>query len=132
MFDHERMEVYRLAVQFDILVAQIGPCRGHRSLKDQIDRASVSIMACIAEGAGRRSPPDKRRFYGMARASATECAVHLDAMKNRRLVTDDLVHNGRRLLLSIVRMLSRLSAPPTFPELEPAPDPSPIPLARID
>ena len=127
MFDHERLDVYRFAVQFDQKVAALGRCRGHGALRDQIDRASTGIMACIAEGAGRRSLADKRRFYTIARASATECAAHLDALRNRRLMTDELYTQGRELLLSLVRMLSRLSAPPPAspaPEREPEPDPS--------
>jgi four helix bundle protein len=119
MFDHEKLNVYGLAKRFDDLIAGLGGLRGHRALRDQIDRASVSILACIAEGAGRRSPADKRRFYSMARGSATECAAHLDAMKHRRLIPDSLYSDGRAVLLSLVRMLSRLSAPPPTP---PAPE----------
>jgi len=130
MFDHERLDVYRLALRFDAKVAELGPCRGHRFLKDQINRASTGVLACVAEGAGRRSPPDKRRFYGMARASATECAAHLDALSHRKLITLDLRSEARTLLLSLVRMLSKLSAPPPAPpEPEPEPEPDPFPVS---
>jgi four helix bundle protein len=131
MFDHERLDVYRYALEFDELVAGFSRARGHGAIREQLDRASVSILACIAEGAGRRSPADKRRFYGIARGSATECTAHLDAMKHRRLVTDETYNTCRVLLLSLVRMLSRLSAPPPpppppAPARAPAPNPSPV------
>jgi four helix bundle protein len=111
MFDHERLDAYRLALEFDRTVAGFRPSRGHRSLREQIDRASTGILACIAEGAGRRSPPDKRRFYGMARASATECVAHLDALTNRKLLTTDEYSTARALLFRLVQILSRLSDP---------------------
>ena len=70
--EHERLDVYRAALAFDALASKAAPRRGHRVLRDQLDRASIGIVLCIAEGAGRRSGPDKRRFYEMARGSATE------------------------------------------------------------
>ncbi len=47
------------------------------SLKDQIRRASVSIMANIAEGFGRRSKKEFANFLNMAHGSAAEVQCHL-------------------------------------------------------
>ena len=47
------------------------------SLKDQIRRASVSIMANIAEGFGRRSKKEFMNFLNIAHASAAEVQCHL-------------------------------------------------------
>jgi four helix bundle protein len=69
-------------------------------------------MACIAEAAGRWQPAEKRHFYGIARGSATECAAHLDGLQNRKLIQLADYEECRKLLLSIVRILSRLSQPP--------------------
>jgi four helix bundle protein len=111
MFDHERLDVYRFAVEFDSIVVGLLPKRGNATVRDQLDRASVGIVACIAEGAGRRTPADKRHFYAMARGSAAECVALLDVLRNRHLVNDADHERCRALLLSIVRMLSRLSDP---------------------
>src|SRR5438046_7764588 len=46
-------------------------------LKDQIRRASVSIMANIAEGHGRRSNNEFANFLNLARGSAAEVQSHL-------------------------------------------------------
>ena len=46
-------------------------------LRDQIRRASVSIMANIAEGHGRRSNAEFANFLNMARGSAHEVQSHL-------------------------------------------------------
>src|SRR5437763_16866023 len=46
-------------------------------LRNQIQRASVSIMANIAEGFGRRSDKEFANFLNMAHGSATEVQYHL-------------------------------------------------------
>ena len=46
-------------------------------LKDQIRRASVSVMANIAEGHGRRSNSEFAHFLNIARGSAHEVQSHL-------------------------------------------------------
>ena len=46
-------------------------------LRDQIRRASVSIMANIAEGHGRRSNAEFANFLNLARGSAHEVQSHL-------------------------------------------------------
>lgn len=47
------------------------------SLRDQIKRASVSIMANIAEGHGRRTSTEFANFLNIARGSAIEVQSHL-------------------------------------------------------
>ena len=125
MFDHERLEVHRL-------VTSLFPPRGVRVLKDQMDRASGSVVACIAEGAGRRAPTEKRHFYAIARGSATECAALLELLRNRVALKAETYRECRSLLLSVVRILSVLSAPPPKPpEPEPASEPDPPPSPTI-
>ena len=46
-------------------------------LRDQIRRASVSIMANIAEGFARRSDKDFANFLNISRSSAAEVQSHL-------------------------------------------------------
>ena len=46
-------------------------------LKDQIRRASVSIMANIAEGHGRRTNQEFANFLNIARGSVAETQSHL-------------------------------------------------------
>jgi len=47
------------------------------ALRDQIRRASVSIMANIAEGFGRKGRKDFMRFLNIANGSALEVQSHL-------------------------------------------------------
>jgi four helix bundle protein len=121
LLEHERLDVYRAALAFDAAAHKAVPRRGHRVLREQLDRASTSIVLCIAEGAGRRSAPDKRRFYEMARGSATESAAVLDILRNRGLLTPDSHSRARALLVRIVQMLTRMSGPPRDPQTQPRP-----------
>ena len=115
LLDAEKLDAYRVALEFQALACQLLPKRGCSELRDQLDRASISIVLNIAEGCGRRSPADKARFYSMARGSATECAAVIDLLGARNLVDDRRRKHARALLVRIVQMLSRLVARMTVP-----------------
>ena len=80
----ERLDVYRVAVQFLGTVPRLVPARGAADLRDQIERAFSSIVLNLGEGAGRISKPDRARFFAIARGSATECAAILDVPPSSR------------------------------------------------
>jgi len=111
VLDHERLDVYQLALEFHAKVMQLVPQRGVRHLRDQLERASLSVVLCIAEGAGRSGVKDKRRFYAMARGSATECAAILDVLRVRGIASVDCCRSSRAVAVRLVQMLSRLCAP---------------------
>ncbi len=52
-----------------------------RHLKDQLDRASSSVVLNIAEGSGKRGK-DQQRFYKIAYASVKECQAILILSQN--------------------------------------------------
>jgi four helix bundle protein len=108
LLDAERLDVYQLALDFQ-RVANSLPLRTQGTLRNQLERASVSIVLNIAEGAGRRSPQDKCRFYSIARGSATECAAILDLIRRRGLASE-ACQTGRHLIIRIVQMLTKLEA----------------------
>jgi four helix bundle protein len=109
--DAERLDAYRVAVEFQTIAAGIGSNRRvGATLRDQLDRASVSIVLCIAEGAGRRTARDKANFFTIARGSAAECAAVLDLLAARGLLSAAAHRHGRGLLIRVVQMLSRLVA----------------------
>ena len=58
-------------------ISNRGNFRGDFGLRDQIQRASVSIMANIAEGFGRGGKAEFIRFLRISRASALETQSHL-------------------------------------------------------
>jgi four helix bundle protein len=108
--DHEKLDVYRLAIQFVVLadgIAQDLP-RGRAYLVDQLRRAGSSIPLNIAEGAGEFMPSEKARFYRMAKRSATECSSILDILQHLRLIEEQLFLKARELLTRIVAMLIKM------------------------
>jgi four helix bundle protein len=83
VLDHERLDVYQLSLDFMAFGNGVieGLPRGRSHLADQLTRASLSIVLNIAEGAGKHSKPDKRRYYVTARGSATESAALLSRVR---------------------------------------------------
>ena len=83
--------------------------KGRSHLADQLTRASISIVLNVAEGAGKFSKGDKRRYYLAARGSATESAALLDVYQRLEL-TSDIEHTaGKQMLERIVAMLVKLA-----------------------
>ena len=109
VLDADRLEVYGVAREFDALAVRVLPRRGCASLRDQLERASASIVLNIAEGAGRFARPEKAHFYLIARGSAMECAGALDIALSRGLLGAPAHRHGRGLLARIIQMLTRLA-----------------------
>jgi four helix bundle protein len=107
--DADRLDVYRVAREFDVFAVRVLPRRGCASLRDQLQRASSSIVLNIAEGCGRYARLEKAHFYLVARGSAMECAGVLDVALGRGLVTAAAHRHGRGLLARVVQMLTKLS-----------------------
>ena len=105
--DAEKLDVYRLAVEFQAFVVPLLP-KASAILRDQLERASVSVVLNIAEGAGRRSWGEKPWFYAIARGSATECAAAIDLLAVRGLAEDQLCRDARAQLVRIVQILTKL------------------------
>ena len=58
-------------------LTRVEPFSRDFGLKDQIQRAAVSVMGNIAEGFGRKSNQDFLRFLGIAYSSVLEVQSHL-------------------------------------------------------
>ena len=108
-FDHERLKVYQHALRF---VAWVGPVieglSSKLAAKDQLDRASTSIVLNLAEGNGKRSYPDRCRYFDTARGSGVECAACLDVLVRRSQLAEEIAAEGKAMLLEIVSMTAGL------------------------
>ena len=67
LLDAEKLDCYRLAVEFQALAVRLVPRRNHAELRDQLDRASISIVLNIAFRARAWCP---RPFSGEASSLA--------------------------------------------------------------
>lgn len=110
-FDHEKLDVYKRAIEFLVAADAISEQlpRGRSYLRDQLQRAALSISNNIAEGAGEFRQDEKLRFYRIAKRSATECAAILDACRALDLVPAPVMAPARQLLLRIVSMLIKMA-----------------------
>ena len=111
VLDHERLDVYHLALDFLVFANGIIEAlpRGRSHLADQFTRASTSIVLNLAEGAGKLSKPDKRRYYLTARGSATESAALLDVCVRLKLLDESTQKMGKDMIVRVVAMLIRLA-----------------------
>src|SRR6478735_8800953 len=95
-FDHEKLDVYREAINFCGWVGEfLASISAKSAAKDQLDRASTSIPLNIAEGNGKFSARDRARFFEMARGSALECAACFDVLVVRRLAFESQIEGGK-------------------------------------
>ena len=106
----ERLVVYRVALELNRVAAGLLPLRAG-ALRDQLDRATLGVVLNIAEGVGRNTLADKRRFFDIARGSACESAAALEVARIRRLADPFAVRQARGLAIRVVQMLTRLAPP---------------------
>jgi four helix bundle protein len=105
-FDHEKLKVYQLALEFNKFAHKICSKLDSRSdIKNQLDRASNSIVLNISEGNGKYSKKDKCRYFDISIGSSFECAGCLDILYIRTQVSDDEVKSGKLMLKELVSML---------------------------
>ncbi|MBW2458632.1 MAG: four helix bundle protein [Deltaproteobacteria bacterium] len=76
-FNHERLDVFRLAVEVNQWVCRAGFPRGRSSLRDQAMRASDSVVCNIAEGCSKKGTVQGKGHLMTALGSAGECCAAL-------------------------------------------------------
>jgi four helix bundle protein len=80
MFDFEKLEVYKKAKELnkEILFFLRENKLIDNYIREQLKRASISVVINIAEGSGKFSKADKRNFYTISRGSVYECVSLLE------------------------------------------------------
>ena len=110
MLDHEKLDVYRCAIEFlGMALRLVGKLpRGNAPLADQLRRAAMAIPVNIAEGTGKVTEPDRARFYAIARGSAMECGALIDVIGLLGVAGDTELAQAKALLVRVVSMLSKM------------------------
>lgn len=78
-------------------------------LASQLRRASSSIAANLAEGCGRKSDPELRRFVHLARGSASELEYHLLLARDLKFLPEQDFKRMSKACDEVSRMLNSLS-----------------------
>ncbi len=90
MFDFENLKVYQRARDLNSRVVHLMRKEDFDRVSSyQLRRASLSVMLNIAEGSGRFSSKDKRRFYIMSRGSLFECVAILDFLCMNKMINEE-------------------------------------------
>jgi len=118
MEDFKDLRVWEKAYELTLSVyKQTGcfPKEEMYGLTSQLRRAASSVGANIAEGCGRRSDPEMKRFLQIARGSANEVEYHLLLARDLKYLSADDFKDLEALVLEVQGMLAsfvqRLSAP---------------------
>ena len=106
-FSFERLDVWRVAMEAlreikALQVARFG------DLKQQLERASLSIVANLAEGVGKNGA-DQKRFFGIARGSTYECGALVESAHELGLIDAETRARVRTPLLRVAAMLTRMT-----------------------
>ena len=111
MEDFKDLVVWTKAHQLTLAVYQrtrTFPKEEMYGLTSQVRRASASIGANIAEGCGRRSDAEMKRFLQIARGSASELEYHLLLAKDLQFLAADEFKVLEQKVLEVQRMLASL------------------------
>jgi len=108
-FGHEKLDVYRAAIEYvGWAYRYCEGLKGYRNAKDQILRASQAIPLNIAEGNGKATDGDRRRYFEIARGSALECGAVQDVLEVCGALSAKENAETKALLDRIVAMLTKL------------------------
>jgi four helix bundle protein len=107
MFDFENLEVYKKAKAFNAVVVRsvlrIETLDG--VTKNQLRRASLSVVLNIAEGTSRFSKPDRKNFCVIARGSVFECVAVFDILRDSGQLSSTEFNNLYSLAEEMSKML---------------------------
>jgi len=109
-FMFEKLDVYQKSVDLAERIINLTEefPKGYYFLTDQLNRASLSIAANIAEGNGRFTKMDRRNFFIIARGSVQECVPLLEIAKRKQFISDVKLSDLFSQLEVISKMISGL------------------------
>jgi four helix bundle protein len=112
MRPHEKLDLWKKAIEFVVTIYKVTddfPKDEKFGLTSQLRRASVSIVANIAEGAGRRTSKEFRQFLSHSQGSASEVDTELVIAERLHYLNKSDYERLAEDLDHIGRMISRLS-----------------------
>ncbi len=110
MFDFQKLQVYHKAIAFNKEIRSILNKLSDKSTKDQLKRASQSIVLNIAESSSRFSKADRKRFLIISRGSAFECAALLEYLEkcDEEVVDQNLYSNLEEISKMLYGIIKKL------------------------
>ena len=112
MRPHERLDLWKKAMDFVVDVYKVTeafPKDEKFGLTSQLRRASVSIVANVAEGAARKSTKEFRQFLSHSQGSASEVDTELVISQRLSYLSRSDYDRLAKDVDHIGRMITRLS-----------------------
>lgn len=109
----EEIEAWKTARQLANLIYRLseqGSFAKDYGLKDQIRRASVSIMSNIAEGFESRTDTQFINFLGMAKASAGEARAQLYVALDQKYIAEEQFKDAYSMAEACARQIAKFIA----------------------
>jgi four helix bundle protein len=109
-FGHERLDVYCAAIEYVGWAYRLcAGIKGHRNAKEQLLRASQAIPLNIAEGNGKATDGDRRRYFEIARGAALEGGAVQDVLEVCGALSSEENARAKAVLDRVVAMLTKLN-----------------------
>ncbi|THU40127.1 four helix bundle protein [Niastella caeni] len=108
---HKKLEVYKIALKLVNEIYYVSKCFPKEEqyvIISQIRRAAISVCSNIAEGAARRSKPEKKRFYEVSRSSAVEIDTQFEIALSLGFVQNEQIQAIKQYLESVFRILCKM------------------------
>ncbi len=110
-FSYKKLIVWQKSLELTkqiYLLTESYPSQENFVLKQQMRRAAISISSNIAEGSGRTTIPDRKRFYTIARSSLIELDSQIETSKTLKYTTSEDSLIATSLQHEVFRILSKL------------------------
>lgn len=111
VLNHKKLEVYSNILELVSLVYKITsayPKSESFGLVSQMQRASVSVMSNLAEGASRKSAVERKRFFEISRSSLVELDSQFEISEKLELLKNIDKGHLSSLLNIVFAQLSNL------------------------
>ena len=108
LFHHESLDMYQVGLEFMrwfVCLPGVGDLS--ERLCREVDRSATSVVLNVAEGNGRYSQLDHRRFLDIAAASAVKTAAYVELYQQKALPACVETAPGRELMGRILAMLNK-------------------------
>jgi four helix bundle protein len=113
-FEFQNLTIYKKAKDFHNQAKAVVALKNLKSYeKDQLSRASFSVVLNIAEGSGRFSKKDRQNFFVITRSSVFECVAILDVLKDNHVISleefkklESMADELSRILYAMIKNLS--------------------------
>ena len=108
--NHKKLEVYKKSSELVKLIYKITndfPKSELYGLTSQIRRSAISIISNLSEGASRKSPADRKRFYEISRSSLVELDSQIEIAFSLEYIKSDS-EELNRLFNEVFAMLSKM------------------------